>query len=126
MNYYSQNGLSGMLQSSALDQYVERLRNSDRKKIQVPKSEVPELPPRFEENYPANEMQSEGAKASYRDDRKKDSVHAIEYEDYWQIDIDDHNPRFPEERIPHLVNDATKVAVALVVIAGLFYYSYNN
>lgn len=104
--------------------YERVLRQTNQSKVDVPKSEVSELPPRFEEHYPANEMQENGADASYRDDRKEDSVHAIEYADHWTIHLDDFNPRFKEKQLDHLVNDAP-MATALLIVFVLLAAYYN-
>ncbi|MFA9516595.1 hypothetical protein ACERIT_05165 [Halopenitus sp. H-Gu1] len=104
--------------------YEEALRRSDQSKMDVPKTEVPSLPARFKEHYPANGMQDENAQASYRDDRKEDSTHVIEYSDQWEIHIDDSNPRFPDQRFDHLVNDAPVTLVLLVAVIVLSYH-YN-
>lgn len=112
------------LHEHPFEPYEQMLRQSDQPKVEVPKREVPTLPPRFEEHYPANGMQDNGAQASYRDDRKEDSVHVIEYPDYWEIHIDDANPRFQDKQLDHLVNDAPAILILLVVVILLFYY-YN-
>lgn len=104
--------------------YEQTLRRTDQSKVKVPKREVSTLPARFEEHYPANGMQDDGAQASYRDDRKKDSVHVIEYPEYWELHLDDANPRFQDKQLDHLVNDAPATLVMLVAVIILFYH-YN-
>lgn len=104
--------------------YEQALRETDQSKVKVPKSDVPSLPSRFKEYYPANGMQDEDAQASYRDNRKEDSVHVIEYSDHWEIHIDAANPRHKDKQLEHLMNDAPATLVLLVAVIVLFYY-YN-
>lgn len=104
--------------------YEQALRETDQSKLEVPKSEVPSLPSRFEEHYPATGMQDEDAQASYRDNWKEDSVHVIEYSNHWEIHIDAANPRHRDKQLEHLMTDAPATLVLLIAVIALFYY-YN-
>ncbi|WP_144060681.1 hypothetical protein [Salinarchaeum sp. Harcht-Bsk1] len=106
--------------TAVLNRYLQMLDNADDEKVEIPKSELPALPCEFEEHYPANGMQRDGAEASYRDQRKTDSVHIIEYPDHWTVHIDDHNPKHNDQKIPHLVNDAPGALLLAAVVIGVF------
>lgn len=90
----------------------------DAEKVTISKSELPELPDRFSEYYPANGMQNDGATASYRDGRE----HIIEYGDHWKYHIDEVDPE--EEPINHALQDAP-MTVGLVCLLVLNWYLHR-
>lgn len=113
-------GLTRYRYGSAFDREVERLWSGEAEKIEISKASVPELPEHFEEAYPANEMQNDGAVASYRDDRERNSLHVIEYEDKWTVHVDEHNPKHAP--VKHLTQDApTEGALLALLAAGVLY-----
>lgn len=95
-------------------EYEFLLRNSDQDKLTVRKtaSDAAYLPSRFVRSGPARAMFEAGYVASYRDDRRENSLHVIEYTDRWEMHLDKHNPRYPRKQILHLVDDAPEVALA--------------
>lgn len=104
---------------------AERLlrRKDGPEKVQVPTEYAPELPERFVSHVPANELQNDGAISSYRDDREEKSTHVIEYDDYWQLHLDEVNPRF--DAAGHLVKDAP-VETTLLLLFAIFYLYENG
>lgn len=72
--------------------HVDWFRESDLRYMTVPKRLAPELPEEFSQSRLA--VRREGARASYRDDRRTDSVHVVEYPDRWELHIDRFNPRY--------------------------------
>lgn len=114
------NAIGRFRYETAFDYEVERLWSGDEEKISISKSKVPALPDYFEEHYPANEMQNDGAIASYRDNRERNSLHVIEYEDHWTVHVDDHNPKYAP--VKHLTQDApAEGALLAIAAAGILY-----
>jgi hypothetical protein len=103
------------MHTDQFEKYANYLQRSQQHKLTIPKSKAPHLPERFEESYPANEMQEPGATASYRDNKPINSVHIIEYEDHWSLHIDDYNPR--HNLVKHLVDDAPLATATAVLFA---------
>jgi hypothetical protein len=77
---------------NSLAAHVEWFRDSDLRYLTVPKRLAPELPDEFSRSRLA--VRREGAVASYRDDRRTDSVHVVEYPDRWELHVDRFNPRY--------------------------------
>jgi hypothetical protein len=90
----------------------------DVEKVKIQKTELPELPERFDDYLPANGMQNDGAIGSYRDGCE----HVIEYEDHWKYHIDDVDPE--EDPIGHAITDAPE-DVALLCLLCLIWYFYG-
>lgn len=106
----------GLIQREAIDeieQHVTHLEPGDGEKVRIDKELISELPPRFEESYPANAMQDD-AVASYRSTEEDDVVHIIEYEEYWELHLDEFNPK--HDPIKHLINDAPGEALLLGLV----------
>lgn len=104
-----------------IEQHVTHLEPGDGEKVRIDKELISELPGRFKESYPANAMQ-DGAVASYRSTEEGDVVHIIEYEGYWEVHLDEFNPK--HEPIKHLIHDAPGEALFLgliLVAIGLQY-----
>lgn len=60
----------------------------------------------------------DGAEASYRSTEEGDVVHVIEYEEYWEVHLDEFNPK--HDPIKHLINDAPGEALLIgLVLIGL-------
>jgi hypothetical protein len=109
----------GLIQQDVdeIEQHVTHLEPGDGEKVQIDKELLSELPPRFEESYPANAMQ-DGAEASYRSTEEGDVVHVIEYEEHWEVHLDEFNPK--HDPIKHLINDAPGEALLIgLVLIGL-------
>lgn len=106
----------GLIQREAIDeieQHVTHLERGDGEKVRIDRELISELPPRFEESYPANAMQDD-AVASYRSTEEDDVVHIIEYEEYWELHLDEFNPK--HDPIKHLINDAPGEALLLGLV----------
>jgi len=107
----------GLVQQEGVDEiekHVTHLEPGDGEKVRIDKALISELPPRFEESYPANAMQDDGAVASYRSTDENDVVHIIEFEDYWELHLDEFNPR--HDPLKHLLNDAPGEALLLGLV----------
>jgi len=117
-------GLKSWRYESNFDREVERLRNGEEEKVDISKSVVGELPDHFEESYPANAMQNEGAIGSHRDDRERNSLHVIEYEDKWEVHIDEHNPKYAP--LKHLMQDAPGEFILLVLVVVVAYKKHTE
>jgi hypothetical protein len=82
------------------------------KKIRVPKSAVSGVPARFSQSILSLEM---GANRVYRDQQATDSFQIREYDGYYTVQLDRHNPE-EGNAVAHAVTDAlpyTAVAVGL-------------
>lgn len=88
--------------NDSLDEYADWLRGSTLRRLTVSKRVVDEVPDEFTRTRLA--AAREGAVASYRDGRRRDSVHVVEYPDRWELHIDRFNPRY--EPVGHVLVDA--------------------
>ncbi len=88
--------------NDSLDEYADWLRGSRLRRLTVSKSVVDEVPDEFTRTRLA--AVREDAVASYRDGRRRDSVHVVEYPDRWELHIDRFNPRY--EPVGHVLVDA--------------------
>jgi hypothetical protein len=89
-------------------------------KIWIPKSEMPTVPPGFEETW-LGELK--GARKQYRG---PDNLHLLQYEDGWELHQDQGDPRTLGGFIIHIFLDAPEVGVALLVAAGKFTEKYDE
>lgn len=81
-------------------------------KIKIPKASVGPVPSRFTESPMSLHL---GANQVYRDQRATDSLQIREYDDYYTVEMDRHNPD-DGNAIKHAVTDAfAYTAVALGV-----------
>lgn len=101
---------------TVIEAHVSRLESGTEKRVTIGKELLPELPRRFEESYPANAMWRVGSVASYRSTRKGETVHIIEFEDHWELHLDDFNPIHDPWK--HLLYD-TRREVAVLGLALL-------
>ncbi|WP_254823425.1 hypothetical protein [Haloglomus halophilum] len=88
--------------NDSLDEYADWLRGSRLRRLTVSKTVVDEVPDEFTRTRLA--AVREDALASYRDGRRRDSVHVVEYPDRWELHIDRYNPRY--EPLGHVLVDA--------------------
>jgi hypothetical protein len=88
--------------NDSLDEYADWLRGSTLRRLTVSKSVVDEVPDAFTRTRLA--AARDDAVASYRDGRRRDSVHVVEYPDRWELHIDRFNPRY--EPVGHVLVDA--------------------
>lgn len=88
--------------NDSLDEYADWLRGSTLRRLTISKSVVDEVPDEFTRTRLA--AAREDAVASYRDGRRRDSVHVVEYPDRWELHVDRYNPRY--EPIGHVLVDA--------------------
>jgi hypothetical protein len=88
--------------NDSLGEYVDWLRGSSLRRLNVSKSVSGDVPDEFTRTRLAS--RPEGAIASYRDRRRRDSVHIVEYPDRWEIHVDRFNPRY--EPLGHVLVDA--------------------
>jgi hypothetical protein len=88
--------------NDSLGEYVDWLRGSSLRRLNVSKAVSGEIPDGFSRSRLAS--RPEGALASYRDRRRRDSVHIVEYPDRWEIHVDRFNPRY--EPLGHVLVDA--------------------
>jgi hypothetical protein len=93
-----------------------QLQSDSAKKVKIQKSYVSELPARFEESYPANGMQDDGAEASYRDGRE----HIIGYEEHWEMHLDGVDPE--TEPVGHMIEDAPAETALLCLFIVAWYW----
>jgi hypothetical protein len=96
--------------NDSLDEYADWLRGSDFRQLTVSKTVADEVPPEFTRSRLA--ARREGAVASYRDSRRRDSVHIVEYPDRWELHVDRYNPR--REPLGHVLVDAPEQTAAAV------------
>lgn len=96
--------------NDSLDEYADWLRGSTLRRLSVSKRVVDEVPEAFTPTRLS--APREGALASYRDDRRRDSVHIIEYPDRWEFHVDRYNPRY--EPVGHVLVDAPEQTIEAV------------
>lgn len=96
--------------TDSLDEYADWLRGSRLRHLTVSKSVVGAVPDVFTRTRLA--ARREDAVASYRDGRRRDSVHVVEYPDRWELHIDRYNPRY--EPVGHVLVDAPRQTVEAV------------
>lgn len=82
-------------------------------KVKVLKTSEPFLPPEFQESILAIPA---GASAVYRDQNVRDSFQIREFDDYWTIELDHHNPD-KGNAIAHAVIDAPLYSASAVIAA---------
>lgn len=97
--------------NDSLDEYADWLRGSRLRRLTVAKSVVDEVPDSFSRTRLA--ARREDAIASYRDNRRRDSVHVVEYPDRWELHIDRYNPRY--EPVGHVLVDAPEQTAQAVL-----------
>jgi hypothetical protein len=100
--------------NDSLDEYADWLRGSRLRRLTVSKAVVDEVPESFSRSRLA--AHREDAVASYRDSRRRDSVHVVEYPDRWVLHVDRYNPRY--EPVGHVLVDAPEQTAQAV--AGAF------
>jgi hypothetical protein len=96
--------------NDSLDEHADWLRGSEFRQLTVSKTVADEIPPEFTRSRLA--ARREGAVASYRDSRRRDSVHIVEYPDRWELHVDRYNPR--REPLGHVLVDAPEQTAAAV------------
>jgi len=96
--------------TDSLEEYADWLRGSRLRHLTISKSVVDAVPDAFTRTRLA--ARREDAVASYRDGRRRDSVHVVEYPDRWELHIDRYNPRY--EPVGHVLVDAPRQTVEAV------------
>lgn len=81
------------------------------KKVKLPKPSVRAVPPQFSQSSMSLHL---GANQVYRDQRATDSFQIREYEDYYTVQLDRHNPE-EGDAVKHAMTDA----FAYTAVAGL-------
>jgi hypothetical protein len=97
--------------NDSLDEYADWLRGSRLRRLTISKSVVDEVPESFSRSRLT--ARREDAVASYRDSRRRDSVHVVEYPDRWELHIDRYNPRY--EPVGHVLVDAPEQTAQAVL-----------
>lgn len=92
------------------------------KKIKIPKTSEPRLPPEFEQSTLSI---NGGANAVYRDQQATDSFQIREYGDYWTIELDRHNPE-QGNAVAHAFLDAPKYTLSALAAVGAVFGGLNS
>jgi hypothetical protein len=82
-------------------------------RIRVSKRRMPHLPRRFK---PSDMSLSRGARAVYRDSRKRDSLQVRDFGSYWEVELDRFNP---EQSIIGFIGHAFTDAPAVTALVAL-------
>ncbi len=87
------------------------------KKVKLSKTTADPLPPRFTPSVMSLPL---GANQVYRDQRATDSLQVREFDDYYTVQMDRHNPD-DGNAVKHAVTDALPYTVAAVAGAGIVF-----
>jgi len=82
----------------------EALAHQQNQTILASKADAPVLPPRYSEVQISSHLLDADAIRAYRDNRPSQSIHVIEYEDRWELHVDELNPKY--DALGHLQRDA--------------------
>lgn len=87
------------------------------KKVKISKAAAGTVPPQFTESPMSLNM---GANQVYRDQQATDSFQIREYDDYYTVQLDKHNPE-KGDAVKHAVTDALPYTLAAVGIGAMVF-----